>query len=123
MKCTHPKEEFLPRMSYTQSTLGGVCEMHTSQGGVPPKDVLHTPLRAVLVLLGRKTPLGAFLGRSIGLSYIGDWKFLLGLKPLRSTLSGMCVCVCVGVCVWGGSGCVWVSVCNPPGCQRKIYIL
>ena len=42
MKCTHPKEEFLPRMSYTQSALGGVCEMHTSQGGVPPKDVIHT---------------------------------------------------------------------------------
>ena len=42
MKCTHPKEEFLPRMSYTQPTLGGVCEMHTPQGGVPPKDVIHT---------------------------------------------------------------------------------
>ena len=66
MKCTHPKEEFLPRMSYTQSALGGVCEMHTPQGGVPPKDALHTPLRAVLMFLGRKTPLGAFLGRSIG---------------------------------------------------------
>ena len=23
-------------------SLGGVCEMHTSQGGVPPKDVVHT---------------------------------------------------------------------------------